>query len=117
MTGRDRGQAALEFAITLPMIALALLGVIQVAAVVADQLVVSVAAREGARAATVAASPTAAARSAVARTTDAEVTVAVDHGWITVMVTKTNPTDVPVIGYVIGEVTLVGSATMKQEPP
>ena len=49
----EEGQAALELALTLPLLALLLLAVVQVALVVRDQVLVVHAAREAARAAAV----------------------------------------------------------------
>ena len=49
----ERGQAALEFALCLPILALLLLALVQVGLVVCDQVAVVHAAREGARAAAV----------------------------------------------------------------
>jgi Flp pilus assembly protein TadG len=51
--GRERGTASVEFACVLPLVLISLLLVVQVALVVAEQLVVQHAAREGAREAAV----------------------------------------------------------------
>lgn len=50
---KERGSASVEFAAVLPLVLIALLLVVQVALVVAEQLVVQHAAREGAREAAV----------------------------------------------------------------
>ena len=50
---RERGSASVEFAVVLPLALIAMLLVVQVALVVAEQLVVQHAAREGAREAAV----------------------------------------------------------------
>ena len=47
----QRGQAAAEVALVLPLVALVLLGVLQAGLVLRDQVLVTHAAREGARAA------------------------------------------------------------------
>ena len=49
----DRGQATVELALVLPLVALLLLGLVQVAVVARDQVLVAHAAREAARAAAV----------------------------------------------------------------
>jgi len=49
----DRGQATVELALLLPLVALLLLGLVQVAVVARDQVLVAHAAREAARAAAV----------------------------------------------------------------
>ena len=48
---RDRGQAAVEFALAVPVVVVLVLGIVQLVAVVRDQLAVELAARdvEGAR--------------------------------------------------------------------
>ena len=62
---RDRGQAAVELALCLPLLFIFLLGIVQLVVIVRDQLAVQLAAREAARAAAVAASSAAAARGAL----------------------------------------------------
>jgi Flp pilus assembly protein TadG len=120
MLARDRGQAALEFAIALPLIAMLLVGFIQVAVVVGDQLIVELAAREGARAASVASSPSSAATNAAEASTSLrplEVTTAVSHTMVVVTVRYSSPTDAPLLGGLIGDVNLAASVTMRREPP
>lgn len=120
---RDRGQATVEFAIVLPVIALLLLLVIQVALVVREHLLVIHSAREAVRAAAVASSD----REAAARfgathagPLDADRlavevhTVEVDSR-VAVEVTYTSRTDLPVVGLVLPDVTLSSSATMRIE--
>lgn len=65
-THGDRGQAAVELALTLPLLALLLLLVVQAALVVRDQVLVVHAAREAARAAAVDPNPGAARHAALA---------------------------------------------------
>lgn len=117
----DRGQAAVELALALPLVLLLLLGAVQVALVARDQVGVVHAAREGARAAAVAADPvaqgTAAARDAT--TLDParlSVEVADEGERVRVTVSYHAPTDVPLAGGLIGDVTLTATAVMRTEP-
>lgn len=114
----DSGQAAVELALALPLVVLAVLGVIQVLAVAADQLTIELAAREAARAASVSPDPAAAAARAAAAAAGS-FTVATSTGVdrVTVTVTSVNHTDVPLIGRMIGDVELRAEVTMQREPP
>lgn len=117
---RDRGQAAVEFAIVLPLVVVLVLGVIQVVLVARDQIALELAARDGARAASVAADPAAAAdRGARAATTLRPLAVAtnVSSQHVTVSVTHTNTTNVPLIGIMIGNVDLTADVTLARDPP
>lgn len=58
---RDRGQAAVELALVLPLVCALLMGVVQVGLVIRSQLAVQVAARAAARAAAISADASAAA--------------------------------------------------------
>ena len=96
------------------------LGLLQVAVVARDQLALELAAREAARAASIAADPAGAAQAAAARTTSLrplDVTVAVEGARVTVTVTSHRPTDVPIIGPAMSDVELRATATMSLEPP
>lgn len=116
---RDRGQAAVEFAIALPLVAVLVLGILQVVIVARDQIVVELAAREGARAAAVAADPAGAAAAAAHATTSLPIEVATSatSSRVTVVVRYTSTTDVPLLGHAIGDVTLSAAVTMAREPP
>lgn len=117
---RDGGQATIEVALAFPLIVVMLLALVQVALVVRDQVAVIHAAREGARAAAVnGAGPddgVAAARAATG----------LDPGRLAVQVGKAavvratavyrSPTDVPIVGRFIGDVTVKASAVMRAEP-
>jgi Flp pilus assembly protein TadG len=119
MTGTDRGQAAVELALVVPLLLAVVLGVAQVAVVALEQLAVWHAAREGARAAAVAADPTGAATAAARASTGLEpldVSVAVSGGLVGVTVTHTDPTDVPLIGALVPSVTLRATVRMALEP-
>ena len=118
--GRDAGQAAVELALALPVVVALTLGLVQVLAVAADQLAVELAAREGARAAAVAADPSAAAADAASAAVPLDplgVSAVTGAGRVTVTVTYTSRTDVPLIGGLIGDVELRADVTMALEPP
>lgn len=116
----DGGQASVELALALPVVVLFVLGVVQVLSVAAAQIGVELAAREGARAAAVSADPggaaDGAARAATALT-PIDVATAVGGDRVTVTVTYHHPTDVPLIGALVGDVELRAAVTMALEPP
>lgn len=117
---RDRGQAAVEFAIALPAVVVLVLGFVQVVAVVRDQLAVELAARDAARAAAVSASPGAAAQRAAAATVSLRplrVTASVGRDRVTVTVSHRSTTDVALIGAFIGDVDVTATVTMVRDPP
>ena len=116
----DRGQAAVELALALPVLVVVILGLIQVVAVMGDRLAVELAAREGARAASVAADPAPAAAAAARASTSLDPIDVATHagaGRVTVTVRHTSSTDAPVIGRFIGDVTLEATVSMAREPP
>lgn len=117
---RDRGQATVELALCLPLLCLLLLGVVQVSVVVGRQLVVQLAAREGARAAASAADPVAAATAAALRATPLrplEVSVGGNSTIVTVSVTYRDHTDVALVGTLVPTVALTATVAMAREPP
>ena len=120
----ERGQAAVEVALVMPVVALLLLGVVQVALVVRDQVLVVHAAREAARAAAVDASPGAARRAALAATTldgrRMEVAAspgaaAGDRPLVTATVRYRSPTAAPLVGNLLPDVVVRGQASMRRE--
>lgn len=119
----DRGQAAVELALAMPLVCVVLLGVVQVAVIVRDQLVVQAAARDGARAAAAAADPASAAAVASAAVAsragplDVAVSTSTSGGRVTVIVRHTDPTDVPLIGALLPDAEVEATATMVLEPP
>lgn len=106
----------MELALATPVLCLLLLGIVQLAVVVRDQLAVIEAARVGARAASVAADPSAAA-AGVTAIEDAHVSAAANGQFVTVTVTAISPTDVPLIGALLPDLEVTGRATMLLEPP
>lgn len=115
----DRGQASVEFALVLPVIAIMTFGLVMIGVAVRNELAVELAAREGARAAAVSANPAAAATAAARRAVrlPLDVVTTSDGHTVTVTVTYTDVFDVAVIGSLLGSVTHTASVTMAVEPP
>jgi Flp pilus assembly protein TadG len=117
---RDRGQAAVELALCLPLLFVFLLGIVQLLVIVRDQLAVELAARESARAAAVAASSDATAQRAASRAIalhPLRVGINTSADTVTVTVSHLTHTDVPLIGALLPDITVTASATMALEPP
>ena len=119
-----RGQATVELALVLPVVLLLILLIVQLGLVIRDQIMVVNAAREGARAAIVEPSTSAAAQAvfATTRLDPARTSVALTSGGsapplITVTVTYRSTTEVPLIGAMLGDITLTESTTMRREAP
>jgi len=123
MRGRgDEGQAAVELALVLPVLALLALVVVQVGLIVRDQVQVTFGAREGAREAAVSPGADAARRAVLASTAldddRLEVEVAgrgAPGSRVRVEVTYRSSTGVPLLGAAVGDLTLRASATMRVE--
>jgi Flp pilus assembly protein TadG len=115
------GQATVELAMVLPLVAVLVLTVVQVAAVTRAQVLVTHAAREGARAAAVDPAPTAAAAAAErsAQLEGSRLTVTSQRGepggLVTVAVAYRVLTDVPVAGALFPDVVVRASASMRVE--
>ncbi|MEP7201092.1 MAG: TadE family protein [Ilumatobacteraceae bacterium] len=117
---RDTGQAVVELALSLPLLFMFLLGIVQLVVVVRDQQAVQFAAREAARAASVAASSGVSAQGAAARAINLrplDVATSSSDGTITVTVSHITHTDVPMIGVLLPDITVTAEATMALEPP
>lgn len=120
--GGERGQSTVEFALVLPVVALAALLVVQVALVVHARIMTTHAAREAARVVAIRNDP-AAARSAALGAADldpARMTVSVSGSAspgsdVTVTVTYRAPTEVPLVGELLDDVVLSDSVTMLAE--
>jgi len=113
-----RGQATVEFALVLPLLVLGMLAIVQTGLVVRDQLGVVHAAREGARVASVESDPASAVRAARRTLPGAEVHVGERPdvgGEITVDVSYTSVTDLPLVGVLFPDPALHASATMRVE--
>ena len=119
---RSEGQAAVELALALPLVALLLLALIQLGFLVRDQVLVVHAAREGVRQAAVDAASDAARRAAAASSGLAPERLSVSVSGragpgsrVQVTVHYRAPTNVPLVGAVIGDVDMHASATMRIE--
>ena len=113
------GQATIEFALVLPVVAVVAVGLLQVGVSVANQLAVELAAREGARAASVSADVAGAATRAAARTTSLDVTVEARAAGevVAVRVEFVDDVTIPFIGRFIGPLRHSATAFMALEPP
>jgi Flp pilus assembly protein TadG len=116
----DRGQAAVELVLVLPLLVLVALAALQVALVGRDQLLVVHAAREAARTAALGGtgSPAAAATTASGLEDDRlHVAIRPEAGGALVRATVTYeaPTEVPLVGALVGDVRLRAAVTMRFE--
>jgi Flp pilus assembly protein TadG len=116
----DRGQASVELALAFPALVVMLLAIVQVTLVVRDQVAVIHAAREGARAAAVTGAGVpdgvTAARAATALES-ARLTVQVVKGTqVRATARYRSPTQVPIVGRFLGDVTVQATAVMQPEP-
>jgi hypothetical protein len=118
----ERGQAAVELALALPLLAGLALALLQVGLVVRDQVLVTHAAREAAREAAVSADldsvERAAARAARLDPGRLDVRVVGRDGAgsrVTTVVRYRAPTSVPLVGRLLGDMQLSASATMRVE--
>jgi Flp pilus assembly protein TadG len=120
LAGAEGGQAAVELALAMPLVVILLLALVQVVIVGRDQVAVVHAAREGARAAAVAAEPVAAgqraAREAGGLATRRTDVVVEAGGVVRVTVVHRTATDVPLVGRLVGDVDVRASAVMRREP-
>ncbi len=118
----ERGQATVELALTLPLAVLFALMVIQAGLVAKDLLLVNHSAREAARAAAVNPS-SAAARAGATGGSNLEpgrMSVTLKGGTstgdsTTATVTYASPTDVPLVGWLVGDISLTAQVTMRVE--
>jgi Flp pilus assembly protein TadG len=119
---RQRGQAAVELALVLPLLAILLLALVQVGLVVREQILVVHAAREAAREAAVDPSPDAARAAAVESSAldrsrlDLTITGRGGPGTrVQVTARYGPPSAVPLVGHVVSGLRLEASATMRVE--
>ena len=119
-THRDQGQATVEVALALPILVIVMLFGVQIALVVRDQIAVIAAAREAARAVVVADGKTAGAQAAITRTavlapSRRSVEISQAGGLVTVTIVYRSPTDMPLVGIFIPDITLRSTAVMALE--
>jgi Flp pilus assembly protein TadG len=116
---RDRGQATVEFVLTLPLVFFSVLLVVQLAVVITERARIENVTWNAARSASVAASPDAAARDVVDRLVGDGTKVIVDDDgrFVTVRVQRNIPTDVPLVGRFLPDVTVGSQLTLLREPP
>ncbi len=120
---RGEGQSTVELALVLPVVVMAMLAVVQIGVISHHYLVLWHAARESARAAAVAPdgnTARSAARSAGPTLDPARLTVTLHGGTttgelITSSLTYRAATDVPIVGRLVGDVTLTAEVTMRVE--
>jgi Flp pilus assembly protein TadG len=120
----QRGQATLELALVLPIVAVVIGGLVETAMVAGDQLRLWHAAREAARVAVVDSDPSAAQRTIAEQGfAEAEVdvtpsaTARLQGEPLTVSVGYRRPARVPVIGRIFNGLELRARATMRIEQP
>lgn len=119
----ERGSAALEFALVLPLVLVAVLALVQVGLLGRDALLVAHAAREGAREAAVTTDDGAVRNAVLERggLTPTRTTVDVERagsagGAVTVRITYRTPVLVPFVEWLLpDDVTVRSAATMRQE--
>lgn len=117
----DAGQAAVELVLVLPLVLVVALAALQVALVARDQVLVVHAAREGARHAAVSPDDAAVRRVAAGATALERPRLAIRTerrpapGPVSVTATYDAPTDVPLVGALVGDVSLEGTVTMRDE--
>jgi len=107
-----------EFALTIPVLVIALLGAIQVFVILVDRIHLVHVTRDAARAASVGDDPRSAAEMVIGRSfPDREIslTVSMSDDVVTVEMVVSNPTDVPIIGRFLPEVELRESLSMLAE--
>ena len=115
----DAGQATIEFALILPLLLALVMALVQVGVLIRDQVAVVHAARNGARAAALDPSSSAARHAITADLDPGRTTVrsATGNGRVRVDVTYRSPFQVPIVGRFAGSFTLRASATMRTEYP
>jgi Flp pilus assembly protein TadG len=119
-SNNDAGQATVEVALAVPLLVIVMLFGVQIALVIRDQIATIAAAREAARAVVVADGKTGVADNAVARTASLNpsrrsVKVSINGGLVTATVTYRSPTDLPLVGIFIPDITVHSAATMALE--
>ena len=117
--GSSHGQATVEVALVLPLIAVIALAVVQVGLVVHARVMVTHAAREGVRVAAVGGTDEAVEQAAASagglRPSRLQVTVERSGGRVHLRAHYSAATDVPLVGVFLGSVPLTATASMRLE--
>jgi len=118
----DDGQAAVELALVLPLLALLLLGMVQVGLVVRDQVLLTHAAREAAREAAVDPAPLGIRQAALSagplepgRLSVAIIAAEPEEVRIGVQLRYASATDLPLVGPLLPDVEIQSRASMRKE--
>lgn len=113
---RERGQATVELALALPMVAMALLLVVQVLVVGVARLRVQDVTRDAARTAAVSSDPPSSVAAILNdRLPGARSTVAGGPSTITVTLRYRIATDVPLVGQLVPDVEVVAQSSFRRE--
>lgn len=115
----EHGQSAVEFALVLPLMLILILGLLQLGVMVRDQIMVLGAAREGVRQAIVTPDrgliAQAAGRAAPGLRLAVDVERGTSRGEPARVTVKASPVRLPLVGQMLGGLTLKSSATMSIE--
>lgn len=115
----EKGQSTVEFALVLPIVLMLILGLLQVGVLARDQIMVLGAAREGVREAIVTpdhGAITAAARGAApGLDLDVQISRGTERGEPAKVNVSAPPAKLPIVGEIVGGLTLKASATMRME--
>ena len=119
----DQGQSTVEFALVLPLVVLVVLFIVQAGLVVRDQLLVSHAAREAARAASVSDSDRLGAARMAARQAgnlaaervSATTTMVDGDASVRVLISYRSVTGIPIIGSLVPDIDLESTVVMRVE--
>lgn len=112
----DDGQAAVEFAVVLPLIAMLLTVIAQIAIIIVSQLDVIDESRHIARLAALAQDPASAAYFALPPDSPSSVAIRFDDETVTVEVSRDVPTDMPIIGRFTPSIAIRERVTVLREP-
>lgn len=115
---RDSGQATVELALCLPVVTIIVLVMTQLCVIGIHTVALVNTTRDVTRAAAIGVDPVTAARRATRRLAadSVQVDVRVDDGWVTVRLTESVPTDLPIVGSWFGDIVVHEELTMMLEP-
>jgi Flp pilus assembly protein TadG len=115
----EKGQSTVEFALVLPIVLILILGLLQVGVLARDQIMVLGAAREGVREAIVTPDQgaiTSAARGAApGLNLNVQINRGTERGDPAKVDVSAPPAKLPIVGEIVGGLTLKASATMRME--